>query len=150
MYVIFGKLWDYDYFNILLFDDRIILWKKFLERVMVSNIEVVWRYVDEILVVRGSININIVFIDVVDFLRGLSKREDGRGRVIVFFIDGYLMVGIVDFIYIWWNVKIRNEGLVFIFVLGFGYNVDMVFFEVLVYENGGFVWRIYEEFDVSD
>lgn len=98
MYVIFGKLWDYDYFNILLFDDRIILWKKFLERVMVSNIEVVWRYVDEILVVRGSININIVFIDVVDFLRGLSEREDGRGRVIVFFIDGYLMVGIVDFI----------------------------------------------------
>lgn len=60
------------------------------------------------------------------------------------------MVGIVDFIQIWWNVKIRNEGLVFIFVLGFGYNVDMVFFEVLVYENGGFVWRIYEEFDVSD
>lgn len=60
------------------------------------------------------------------------------------------MVGIVDFIQIWWNVKIRNEGLVFIFVLGFGYNVDMFFFEVLVYENGGFVWRIYEEFDVSD
>lgn len=150
MHVILGKLRDYDYFNILLFDDRITLWKKSPERATASNIEVARRYADETLVARGSTNINTALIDAVDLLRGLSKREDGRGRVIVFLTDGHPTAGIVDPTQIRRNVKTRNEGLASIFALGFGYNVDMAFLEALAYENGGFARRIYEESDASD
>lgn len=150
MHVILGKLRDYDYFNILLFDDRITLWKKSPERATVSNIEVARRYADETLVARGNTNINSALIDAVDLLRGLSEREDGRGRVVVFLTDGHPTAGVLEPTQIRRNVKTRNEGLASIFALGFGYNVDMAFLEALAYENGGFARRIYEESDASD
>lgn len=150
MHVILGKLRDYDYFNILLFDDRITMWKKSPERATASNIEVARRYANETLVARGSTNINSALIDAVDLLRGLSEREDGRGRVVVFLTDGHPTTGVRDPTQIRRNVKTRNEGLASIFALGFGSDVDMAFLEALAYENGGFARRIYEESDASD
>lgn len=150
MHVILGKLRDYDYFNILLFDDRITMWKKSPERATASNIEVARRYANETLVAIGSTNINSALIDAVDLLRGLSEREDGRGRVVVFLTDGHPTTGVRDPTQIRRNVKTRNEGLASIFALGFGSDVDMAFLEALAYENGGFARRIYEESDASD
>lgn len=150
MHVILGKLRDYDYFNILLFDNRITLWKRSPERATTSNIEAARRYAHETLLASGGTNINSALISAVDLLRGLSEREDGRGRVIVFLTDGHPTAGVSDPTQIRRNVKHKNEGLASIFALGFGYNVDMAFLEALAYENGGFARRIYEESDASD
>lgn len=150
MQVILGKLKENDFFNILLFDDKVSLWKPEPERATAHNIEVAKKYADETLVARGSTNINSALLDAIDLLRGLFNRENGRGKVIVFLTDGHPTAGVTVPQQIRQNVKKSNEGLSSIFALGFGFDVDMPFLEALAYENGGFARRIYEESDANE
>jgi uncharacterized protein YegL len=150
MHVILGKLKENDYFNILLFDDKVSLWKREPERATPHNIKVARNYAEESLVARGSTNINSALLEGIDLLRGLFNGESGRGKVIVFLTDGHPTAGVTVPKNIRENVKRKNEGLSSIFALGFGFDVDMPFLEALAYENGGFARRIFEESDASE
>ncbi|XP_061167598.1 inter-alpha-trypsin inhibitor heavy chain H3-like [Saccostrea echinata] len=150
MHIILGKLRKKDYFNILLFDDRITLWQSKPQKATASNIEVARGYAKETLVARGSTNINSALLDAVDLLLNLQDTQDSRGKIIVFLTDGHPTAGETNPKNIQLNVKRKNEGLASIFALGFGHNVDMSFLEGLAYENGGFARKIYEERDAAE
>lgn len=150
MQVILPKLREHDYFNILLFDNSMKLWQREPQRATENNIEVARRYAEEMLVARGSTNINSALLDALDLLKDLVSEEDGRGKVIVFLTDGQPTAGVTNTRQIRLNVRNQNEGLASIFALGFGYGVDMAFLEALASENGGFARRIYEESDAQN
>lgn len=150
MQVILGKLREKDYFNILLFDNRITLWQSRPQKATVSNIRAARGYAEETLVVGGSTNINSALLDAVDLLLNIQDTQDTRGKIIVFLTDGHPTAGETDTQNIRLNVKKKNEGLASIFALGFGHNVDMSFLEGLAYENGGFARKIYEEVDAAE
>ncbi|XP_062611291.1 inter-alpha-trypsin inhibitor heavy chain H4-like [Saccostrea cucullata] len=150
MQVILGKLREKDYFNILLFDNRITLWQSRPQKATVSNIRAARGYAEETLVVGGSTNINSALLDAVDLLLNIQDTQDTRGKIIVFLTDGHPTAGETKTQNIRLNVKRKNEGLASIFALGFGHNVDMSFLEGLAYENGGFARKIYEEVDAAE
>lgn len=68
--------------------------------------------------------------------------------MVLFLIDGDLIVGEINIKMICINVYNVNEIKVFIFVLGFGFNMNFDFLIVLFIENGGSFCRIYLDKDV--
>lgn len=66
----------------------------------------------------------------------------------IFFIDGKVILGVIDMERILWNIINVNIYNIFIFVFVFGREVDYIIFKKIVVKNFGFVCKIFEDVDV--
>lgn len=68
--------------------------------------------------------------------------------VLVFFIDGEVIVGEINIECILNNLKKENEVDILIFSFVFGRGVDFDIVKRVVVQNNGFARKIYEDLDV--
>ena len=149
MLTILEQLNSGDYFNILLFDNKLKEW--FSEPLPATriNIKKARKFVIDTVHAKGGTGINSALLRSIDLLTMTQNLGGTRGNIIVFLTDGRATSGITNTKTIRRGVTNRNNHRFSIFSLGFGFDVDMPFLKALSWENGGFARRIYEEGDAS-
>ncbi|KAK3106665.1 hypothetical protein FSP39_024826 [Pinctada imbricata] len=152
MIVILEKLRPSDNFNLLLFDDKIKMWKTTAVAATEDNIREAKAFAEKELFARGSTNINDALIEGINKLtnRPNSESDMYKSNIIVFLTDGMPTSGVTSTSRIRANVRRKNEGRANIYALGFGIGVNMEFLKALAWENGGFAKTIYVANDASE
>ncbi|XP_075039876.1 inter-alpha-trypsin inhibitor heavy chain H3-like isoform X2 [Mixophyes fleayi] len=138
-----------DTFGIVLFDDKIDIWKRELVKATPSNIKMAKTFVSS-LNARGGTDINKALIKAAEMLKAAANNSTlpaVRTSLIIFLSDGDPTSGITDHNQIIRNVKESLGGLATLYCLGFGNDVDYNLLEKLALENGGLARRIYEDSD---
>ena len=141
-----------DTFNILLFDDRVQVWRPSPTSTLGSEIDNAKVFVGERLRSRGGTDIHKALTE------GLGLLLTGRGEekscdvadVIVFLTDGDPTSGVTDIGRIVSVVTAKNNGRAAVFSLGFGFNLNFDFLSKVSDKNRGFARRIYAEGDAQD
>ncbi|XP_067656331.1 inter-alpha-trypsin inhibitor heavy chain H4-like [Haliotis asinina] len=144
---ILQQLSSVDFFNILLFNNEVVVWQSEPQQATLNNIKSAQRYVDREAKAGGGTNINAGLLDALVIL---FKNKINKADIIVFLTDGLPSAGVTSIVKIRENVKRLNKGRVAIFSLGFGQGVNFKFLEQISLENGGFARRIYEEDDAAE
>ncbi|KAK3106469.1 hypothetical protein FSP39_020624 [Pinctada imbricata] len=152
MIVILEKLRPNDNFNLLLFDDKIKMWKTNAVAATEDNIREAKAFAEKELFARGSTNINGALIEGINKLTNRQNSESDvyKSNIIVFLTDGMPTSGVTSTSRIRANVRRKNEGRANIYALGFGIDVNMDFLKALAWENGGFAKTIYVANDASE
>ncbi|KAL3876896.1 hypothetical protein ACJMK2_034677 [Sinanodonta woodiana] len=154
MLAILPQLQKEDYFNIILFDNKIITWREASVMASADNIDSALVFSVERIVAEGSTNINDALLKALTLFK-TQKHLRHYAKVIVFLTDGSPTSGqTTDPKEIRANVKevnIKDDGgrLVALYAIGFGYDMDFYFLKHLSWENGGFARRIYDAVDAG-
>ncbi|XP_029455291.1 inter-alpha-trypsin inhibitor heavy chain H3-like isoform X2 [Rhinatrema bivittatum] len=140
-----------DYFDFIIFNSNIKLWKKSLVKATKKNIAASKAFVSE-LNAAGGTNINEAVLSAVQLLdEGHSNKTFPATSVsiIILLTDGSPNVGVTNLAAIRANVKqaIGGRFTLSLYCLGFGQSLDYNFLETLALENGGIARRIYEDSD---
>ncbi|XP_060566328.1 inter-alpha-trypsin inhibitor heavy chain H4-like [Ruditapes philippinarum] len=139
---ILGQLRSKDYFNIILFNDRISMWKTSFQTVNSSNLDRAKAYMEENIRANGPTNINDALLTAVRLFL-TSQIKEQTGQIIVFLSDGSPTVGSTDTKNILNNVRVANYGnnelccISTIYPIAFGRNADLSFLRSLAYQNAG-------------
>ncbi|KAG8556804.1 hypothetical protein GDO81_018211 [Engystomops pustulosus] len=137
---------EHDYFNFILFDSWIEVWKDTLVKATPENLAKARQYVGQI-VSQGGTNIYDPLMKAVEILNrahDLKEVPERSVSLIVLLTDGQAStVGILE------GVKSRSKGRYTVYCLGFGYGVNYGFLEQLALENAGVARRIYEDSDAT-
>uniref|UniRef100_A0A8C5DXC5 Inter-alpha-trypsin inhibitor heavy chain H3 n=1 Tax=Gouania willdenowi TaxID=441366 RepID=A0A8C5DXC5_GOUWI len=146
MVAILNDLHEEDHFAIILFDSRIITWRKTLTKATKENVVKAIDYVKKI-EEKGSTNINAAVLKAVNMLK--KERLQGNlpersADMIILLTDGMPNHGELM---IQHNVQTAIGGNMSLFSLGFGNNVAYSFLNVLSKQNNGLARRIYEASD---
>ncbi|MFT7801534.1 inter-alpha-trypsin inhibitor heavy chain H3 [Arapaima gigas] len=140
-----------DYFNLVLFDSSVDLWKTSMIPATVENIEEAKKFASQISV-RGATDINQAVLKATDLLlQDTSNKElpDNSVSMIILLTDGDPTSGMTDRKQIQENVHRVIDGKITLFCLGFGYSLDYNFLEVMAQQNDGLARRIYEDSDAA-
>uniref|UniRef100_A0A8C5DYX1 Inter-alpha-trypsin inhibitor heavy chain H3 n=1 Tax=Gouania willdenowi TaxID=441366 RepID=A0A8C5DYX1_GOUWI len=149
MVAILNDLHEEDHFAIILFDSRIITWRKTLTKATKENVVKAIDYVKKI-EEKGSTNINAAVLKAVNMLK--KERLQGNlpersADMIILLTDGMPNHGVSVTSVIQHNVQTAIGGNMSLFSLGFGNNVAYSFLNVLSKQNNGLARRIYEASD---
>ncbi|XP_018417989.1 PREDICTED: inter-alpha-trypsin inhibitor heavy chain H3-like [Nanorana parkeri] len=142
---------EHDYFNFILFDSSISVWKDSLIKATPENVEEAKKYVSAIQS-GGATNINDAVLKAVELLNKayeMKQIPERSASLIILLTDGEANVGESNPTRIQENVKKANNGKHTLYCLAFGYSVDYPFLEKLALENSGIARRIYEDADAD-
>uniref|UniRef100_A0A8C3SUN2 Inter-alpha-trypsin inhibitor heavy chain H3 n=1 Tax=Chelydra serpentina TaxID=8475 RepID=A0A8C3SUN2_CHESE len=134
-----------DYFNFILFNNRIIPWKEYLVKATLHNLKEARKFVKSIKA-TGSTNINDALIRTVEMMNEVHKEKvlpERSSSTIIMLTDGNPTSGEK----IQENVKNAIQGRYSLYNLAFGYDMDYNFLEKMALENNGLTRRIYEDSD---
>ncbi|KAM4022291.1 inter-alpha-trypsin inhibitor heavy chain H3-like isoform 2-T2 [Anomaloglossus baeobatrachus] len=140
---------EHDYFNFILFDTRIEVWRNQLVKATPENLSAARRYVSGIQE-QGATNINDPLLKAVELLNkahNLKEVPERSVSLIILLTDGQANTGESNPSRIQENAKLAIQGKYTLYSLGFGYGVDYAFLEKLALENSGIARRIYEDSD---
>ncbi|KAM4022079.1 inter-alpha-trypsin inhibitor heavy chain H3-like [Anomaloglossus baeobatrachus] len=138
-----------DYIGILIFDDKVDIWKNNLVRATPENINMAKEFVEK-MKARGGTDINKALLTAAKMLINATINNElppTSASMILFLSDGEPTSGTTDHKKIIENVQRSMGGYVSLYCLGFGSGVDFNFLEKLALENGGLARRIYEDSD---
>ncbi|MDG6224330.1 MAG: VWA domain-containing protein [Candidatus Thermoplasmatota archaeon] len=141
---IVGQMLEGDDFNIVVFDDRITVWKDGLIPASTQNMDSAEGYIKGI-EAGGSTNINGALLKALD----MFGDDTGSIPMVIFLTDGLPTSGVTNKNSIRNNVKASNDQEASIYTIGFGSDVDFEFLKALALENGGTSVRIPANADAS-
>ncbi|XP_064160729.1 inter-alpha-trypsin inhibitor heavy chain H3a isoform X1 [Anguilla rostrata] len=140
-----------DHFGIILFESSIRRMKPSLDKATKENVEEAKVFVRKITDTGGT-NINDAVIDAVKMLQDDAAKEKLPKRsvsMIILLTDGQPNVGESRLDKIQENAQNAMNDSMTLFCLGFGYDVDYNFLDVMAKQNNGLARRIYEDSDAS-
>lgn len=146
-----------DYFDIILFSNKVALWSDSFIQATASNIRTAKGYLKQFLQANGATNINLALLEAVKLFGTAAPDVPGTeeifGRSLVFLTDGEPTVGVKNMREIRENVRKANyfEGgkccKVSIFTVAFGSDADIDFLRRVADENAGYMTIIRESSD---
>ncbi|KAJ8361118.1 hypothetical protein SKAU_G00176430 [Synaphobranchus kaupii] len=148
---ILDDLSEDDHFGLILFDHDIIKMKPSLSKATKENVQDAKVYVRDI-EARGSTDINGGVIEAVKMLQEDKARERLPARsvsIVILLTDGRPNIGQIWPDKIQENVRNAINNSMTLFCLGFGFDLDYSFLDVMAKENNGLARRIYEDSDAS-
>uniref|UniRef100_A0A3Q3IL68 Inter-alpha-trypsin inhibitor heavy chain H3 n=2 Tax=Monopterus albus TaxID=43700 RepID=A0A3Q3IL68_MONAL len=149
--VILDDLYEEDYFALILFDSDIISWKDSLTKATKENVAEAIIYVKNI-ETGGVTNINdalLLAVNMLDKDRREKRLPERSIDMIILLTDGMPNSGESDPRKIQENVRAAIGGRMSLYSLGFGYDVDYSFLDVMCQQNKGLARRIYEASDAT-
>ncbi|XP_054639698.1 inter-alpha-trypsin inhibitor heavy chain H3-like [Dunckerocampus dactyliophorus] len=151
MLKILQDLKEDDYFALILFDDKIVSWKKTLIKATKENVAEAMSYIRR-LSDRGGTNINDAVLKAVEMLltdKAQNRVPERSIDMIILLTDGMPNEGESNPHRIQENVRSANNGSMSVFSLGFGNDVDYSFLNVLSQQNKGLARRIFTGSDAA-
>ncbi len=155
MSAILSQLRAGDAFNIILFNEDIVLWQDYASAATSDNIKTGKALLDERVQAGGLTNINDALLLALKILSNTANQTDSpianNFPMVLFLTDGLPTEGETDTKMIRSNILKANELKASIFALGFGsiYELDLDFLTALSFENGGTSRRIYPDEDAA-
>ncbi|XP_072328850.1 inter-alpha-trypsin inhibitor heavy chain H3-like [Scyliorhinus torazame] len=146
---ILGDMDTKDHFGIIIFDDNIDTWKDTIFQATLENVFEAKKFVKTISA-RGGTNINDAMVKAVRLLDKAYQDKQLPERsvsMIILLTDGHPNSGESNPTRIQQNVKNVADGKYNVYCLGFGYDVNYNFLEIMALENNGVARRIYEDSD---
>ncbi|XP_072522553.1 inter-alpha-trypsin inhibitor heavy chain H3 isoform X2 [Salminus brasiliensis] len=146
---ILDDLYEEDYFGLVTFDDNIEFWRQSLTQASQENVKEAKKFVETV-TARHMTDINGAVLHAVDMLTAAKKNSslpDNSASMIILLTDGDPTSGEQRLPMIQENVRNAIGGNMSLFCLGFGYDVDYTFLDVLAKQNDGLARRIYEASD---
>uniref|UniRef100_A0A3B4DXK1 Inter-alpha-trypsin inhibitor heavy chain H3 n=1 Tax=Pygocentrus nattereri TaxID=42514 RepID=A0A3B4DXK1_PYGNA len=149
---ILGDLYEEDHFGLVTFDDKIELWRPSLSKASQDNVKEAKEFVKTITTVNnisGTLYSILTVLHAVDMLTAAKKNSslpDHSASMIILLTDGDPTSGKSE---IQENVRNAIGGNMSLFCLGFGYDVDYTFLDVMAKQNDGLARRIYEASDAA-
>ncbi|NXH59783.1 ITIH3 inhibitor, partial [Rhabdornis inornatus] len=140
-----------DYFNFILFDSDISIWKETLIKATPENLDEARKFVRHISA-QGMTNLHGGLMRGIDILN--AAREENlvpkrSASIIIMLTDGQPNVGVSNTHEIEKAVKKAIDGRYTLYNLGFGSGVDYGFLERMALENKGLARRIYPDSDAA-
>ncbi|KAM4022277.1 inter-alpha-trypsin inhibitor heavy chain H3-like [Anomaloglossus baeobatrachus] len=138
-----------DHFGILKFSGDVVKWSDDLVKATPDNIQGAKEFVRKIKP-HGGTDINSALLSAVKMLKDAQEAgilPEISASSIIFLSDGDPTLGERNIDTIMMNVKQATEGVVTLYSLGFGEDVDYNFLEKMSLENGGLARRIYVDSD---
>ncbi|KAJ8259826.1 hypothetical protein GJAV_G00173930 [Gymnothorax javanicus] len=148
---ILADLDEEDYFGIILFDHRVTRMKPSLIKATKENVMEAKKYVRGIDAV-GSTDINGGVQDAITMLKEDKKNKvipEKNVDMVILLTDGQPNSGETRLDQIQKNAQEAMNDSMTLFSLGFGYDVDYNFLDVMAKENNGMARRIYEDSDAA-
>uniref|UniRef100_A0A3P8QEL3 Inter-alpha-trypsin inhibitor heavy chain H3 n=1 Tax=Astatotilapia calliptera TaxID=8154 RepID=A0A3P8QEL3_ASTCA len=148
MVAILQDLHEEDHFGILLFERKISYWKDYLTKATKRNVS---DAIDYHCCFSGT-NINSAILDAVSLLKKerKEKKVPERSMDMIFLLtDGMPNSGVTSPQLIQQNVFSAIGGIMSLFCLGFGNDVDYSFLDVMCRQNKGVARRIFEGSDAA-
>ncbi|XP_028853572.1 inter-alpha-trypsin inhibitor heavy chain H3-like isoform X2 [Denticeps clupeoides] len=148
---ILTDLHEDDHFGLVLFDDRIEPWRPTLSRASEGNVTAAKDFVKTIKA-RSLTNINDAVLKAVEMLHSdlqLQLLPEQSLSMIILLTDGHPSSGETNTEKIQENVRAAIGGNMTLFCLGFGYDLDYAFLDVMAKQNDGAARRIYEASDAA-
>ncbi|XP_072522551.1 inter-alpha-trypsin inhibitor heavy chain H3-like [Salminus brasiliensis] len=147
---ILSDLDEEDHFGLVIFQSNVNTWRPSLSKATHENVTAAKAFVETI-ISGGGTNINQAVLSGVDILTAAKKNNivpDKSASMVILLTDGDPTSGVTDQPTIQSNVQNAIGGNMSLFSLGFGYDVDYNFLDVLAKQNNGLARRIYEASDV--
>lgn len=154
---ILSQLRENDYFNIVLFSRKIIIWNPRFIQATDINLRLAKEYLDDHLIALSATNINEALLRALRLFETQQETLPGTReafvRSIIFLTDGEATEGVTNVNDIRANVRSANfyGGIecckVSIFTIAFGVKADRDFLRVMANENGGYPTVIKENED---
>ncbi|XP_041375607.1 inter-alpha-trypsin inhibitor heavy chain H3-like [Gigantopelta aegis] len=146
MNMILDELREGDRFSILLFDNKVKMWKDRMVPVNRDYILQAKQFV-EMMQAVGSTDIHGAFDKGLEFL--LNDRDQSHVPIVFFLTDGQPTSGVRDPVEIASSVRRWNEGVSAIFSLAFGDDADYNLLKKISAQNDGIARKIYEASDAA-
>ncbi|KAL7837186.1 hypothetical protein SRHO_G00268970 [Serrasalmus rhombeus] len=146
---ILDDLYVEDHFGLISFDDKIVKWRPSLSKATKENVNAAKEFVKAI-AAMGWTNINDAVLRAVDILTAAKKNNtvpENSASMIILLTDGDPTYGEKNLDTIKNNVQNAIGGNMSLFCLGFGFDVDYSFLDVMAKQNDGLARRIYEASD---
>ncbi|KAL7843614.1 hypothetical protein AOLI_G00251260 [Acnodon oligacanthus] len=146
---ILDDLYEEDHFGLITFDDKIVKWRPSLSKATKENVNAAKEFVKTIQP-TGWTNINDAVLRAVDILNAAEKNKTvpvNSASMIILLTDGDPTYGERNLDTIKSNVQNAIGGNMSLFCLGFGYDMDYNFLDVMAKQNDGLARRIYEASD---
>ncbi|XP_036415926.1 inter-alpha-trypsin inhibitor heavy chain H3-like isoform X2 [Colossoma macropomum] len=138
-----------DHFGLIRFDHTIQKWRPSVSKATQENVKAAKEFVKNIYAAGGT-NINDALLLAVDMLTAAKENKiisDNSASMIILLTDGRANAGEGRLSKIQENVQDAIGGNMSLFCLGFGYDVDYNFLDVMAKQNDGLARRIYEASD---
>uniref|UniRef100_A0AAV2M5Z1 Uncharacterized protein n=1 Tax=Knipowitschia caucasica TaxID=637954 RepID=A0AAV2M5Z1_KNICA len=148
---IFDDLHEEDHFALIIFDNKIIKWRKYLSKATQQNITAAQSFVKRIKD-NGSTDVNSALQEAVKMLKNGHRKNTIPERstdMIILLTDGNPNSGESSIPVIQKNIQAAIAGNMSLFCLGFGNDVDYSFLDVMARENLGLARRIFEGSDAG-
>ncbi|NXS29691.1 ITIH3 inhibitor, partial [Pomatostomus ruficeps] len=140
-----------DFFNFILFDSKISIWKEKLIRATPENLDEARKFVQHISA-DGLTNLHGGLMRGIDILNAAHEENlvpKRSASIIIMLTDGQPNVGISNTQEIEKEVKKAINGRYPLYNLGFGSGVDYGFLERMALDNKGLARRIYPDSDAA-
>uniref|UniRef100_A0A4W4EAP3 Inter-alpha-trypsin inhibitor heavy chain H3 n=1 Tax=Electrophorus electricus TaxID=8005 RepID=A0A4W4EAP3_ELEEL len=138
-----------DYFGIVIFSNDINVWRPYLSQATPENIQLAQKFIMS-LQAGGGTNLHDGVIKSIEMLYKEMKTNslaDNSVPMIILLTDGVPNTWPRDLPQIQESIRDAIGGNITLFCLGFGYDVDYPFLDVLAKQNNGLARRIYEDSD---
>ncbi|NWS80008.1 ITIH3 inhibitor, partial [Toxostoma redivivum] len=140
-----------DFFNLILFDSEISIWKETLIKATPENLDEARKFVRHISA-QGMTNLHGGLMRGIDILNAAHEENlvpKRSASIIIMLTDGQPNVGVSNTHEIEKAVKKAIDGRYTLYNLGFGSGVDYGFLERMALENKGLARRIYPDSDAA-
>ncbi|XP_056357323.1 inter-alpha-trypsin inhibitor heavy chain H3-like [Oenanthe melanoleuca] len=140
-----------DFFNFILFDSEISIWKETLIKATPENLDEARKFVRHISA-QGMTNLHGGLMRGIDILNAAHEQNlvpKRSASIIIMLTDGQPNVGVSNTHEIEKAVKKAIDGRYTLYNLGFGSGVDYGFLERMALENKGLARRIYPDSDAA-
>ncbi|XP_007519241.1 inter-alpha-trypsin inhibitor heavy chain H1 [Erinaceus europaeus] len=148
---ILGDMRPGDYFDLVLFGSAVQVWRGSLVQASAANLQAAQDFVRHFSL-AGATNLNGGLLRGIEILnnaqRSLPELKD-NAPILIMLTDGEPTEGVTDRPQILKNVRDAIRGQFPLYNLGFGYNVDFSFLNVMSMENNGRAKRIFEDHDAT-
>ncbi|KAL6464408.1 hypothetical protein MHYP_G00267250 [Metynnis hypsauchen] len=138
-----------DHFGLIIFDHIIEKWRPSVSKATQENVKAAKEFVKNIRPAGGT-NINDALLLAVDMLTAAKEKKtiaDNSASMIILLTDGHANEGESRPSKIQENVRTAIGRNMSLFCLGFGFDVDYNFLDVMAKQNDGLARRIYEASD---
>ncbi|NXB49699.1 ITIH3 inhibitor, partial [Leucopsar rothschildi] len=140
-----------DFFNFILFDSEISVWKETLIKATPENLDEARKFVRHISA-QGLTNLHGGLMRGIDILNAAHEENlvpKRSASIIIMLTDGQPNVGVSNTHEIEKAVKKAIDGRYTLYNLGFGSGVDYGFLERMALDNKGLARRIYPDSDAA-
>ncbi|XP_066526190.1 inter-alpha-trypsin inhibitor heavy chain H3-like [Hoplias malabaricus] len=148
---VLDDLYEEDDFGLITFDSSFKTWRPSVSKATPENVNAAKDFVKTIGALGGT-NINDPVLRAVNILREAENNKatpEKRASMIILLTDGDPNIGVTNLGKIQENVRSAIGGNMSLFCLGFGYDVNYNFLDVMAKQNDGLARRIYEASDAA-